>query len=212
MNTVKELIDYWKKDKIITDRKVLDAFQKVERENFISEHLEKEAYADVPLPIGYGQTISQPTTIALMTEALELKKGLKVLEVGTGSGYQAALIANIIGGKGKVITTEIIPQLAEFARANLKKAKIMNVIVLEKDGSQGHKEEAPYDRIIVTAAAPEVPKHLLEQLKEKGILLAPVGDLYNQEMLKVRKLKNGKTKTENLGDFVFVPLRGSEGF
>ncbi|OYT41698.1 protein-L-isoaspartate O-methyltransferase [Candidatus Pacearchaeota archaeon ex4484_26] len=208
----KALINYWKKYEIIKDKKVLEAFQKVNREYFVPAHLKQEAYVDAPLPIGYGQTISQPTTIAIMTQALELRKGLefKVLEIGTGSGYQAALIAYIIG-KGKVITTEIIPELVDFAKANLRKAKIKNVEVLHVDGSLGYKKEAPYDRIIMTAASPSVPKQLITQLKEQGIFVGPVGT-YHQQMLKIRRLGKRKTKIDNLGDFVFVPLRGKKGF
>ncbi|RLF35950.1 MAG: protein-L-isoaspartate O-methyltransferase [Thermoplasmata archaeon] len=208
----KALINYWKKYELIKDKKVLEAFQKVNREYFVPAHLKQEAYVDAPLPIGYGQTISQPTTIAIMTQALELRKGLefKVLEIGTGSGYQAALIAYIIG-KGKVITTEIIPELVDFAKANLRKAKIKNVEVLHVDGSLGYKKEAPYDRIIMTAASPSVPKQLITQLKEQGIFVGPVGT-YHQQMLKIRRLGKRKTKIDNLGDFVFVPLRGKKGF
>ena len=148
-----------------------------------------------------------------MTQALELKARQKVLEIGTGSGYQAALIAYIIGSKGKVLTTEIVPELAEFAKANLKKAKIKNVTVMQIDGSLGYEKEAPYDRIMITAASPKVPEHLLKQLKDKGILVVPVGDLYGQEMLRIRKAKGkGKVKSESLGRFAFVPLKGKEGF
>jgi len=163
------------------------------------------------LPIGYEQTISQPTTVLIMTEALELKKGQKVLEVGAGSGYQAALIGNLVGAKGKVITTEIIPELAKFAKANLKKAKIKNAFVVEYDGSQGYGKEAPYDRIIVTAACPEIPKPLVDQLKEGGIIIAPVGSFLGQKMVKGTKRKGG-LETYSLGDFVFVPLKGKYGY
>jgi len=138
------LIDYWRKSGTIKDEKLLKAFEEVPREIFIRNGFEEEAYGDYPLPIGSGQTISQPTTVMIMTRALELKEGQKVLEIGTGSGWQAAIIGKIVGKKGKVITTEIIPELAEFAKNNIKKAKINNVKVINYDGSQGYKKEAPY--------------------------------------------------------------------
>lgn len=206
------LIDYWKKSGTITDEKLLKAFKDVPRGLFIRDGFEEEAYGDYPLPIGQGQTISQPTTVMLMTQALELKEGQKVLEVGAGSGWQAAIIGKIIGNKGKVITTEIIPELAKFAKNNINKAKIKNVKVINYDGSQGYKKEAPYDRIIITAACPRIPPPLIDQLKNNGILVAPVGSLaFGQNMLKLRKTKTG-IETESLGSFVFVPLKGKYGY
>lgn len=206
-----KLIDYWQSFGIIKDKKAIEAFKKINREHFINEGLKGEAYGDYPLPIGSGQTISQPTTVMLMTQALELKEGQKVLEVGSGSGYQAAIISEIIGKKGRVVTTEIIKGLADFAKANIKKAGIKNVEVVNYDGSQGYKKEAPYDRIIITAACPEVPMPLISQLKDDGMLIAPVGSLaLGQKMLKIKK-KDNKLQEESLGDFVFVPLRGKYG-
>jgi protein-L-isoaspartate(D-aspartate) O-methyltransferase len=207
----KRLIDYWQSSGIIKDKKIIGAFKAIPREKFIMDEHLSEAYGDYPLPIGRGQTISQPTTVMLMTEALELKEGDKVLEVGAGSGYQAAIISKIIGKKGKVITTEIIPELAEFADKNIKKLKIRNVKIINCDGSQGYKEEAPYDRIMVTAACPEIPKPLIQQLKENGIIIAPVGNLLGQQMIKGIK-KSGKLETKPLGYFMFVPLKGKYGY
>ena len=207
----KQLIDYWTRNNIIKDEKVLKAFKEVPRALFIKEGFEEEAYGDYPLPIGQGQTISQPTTVMIMTQALELKQGQKVFEAGTGSGWQAAIISKIVGNKGKVITTEIIPELVEFAKNNLSKAKIRNVEVINYDGSQGYEKESPYDRIIVTAACPEIPSPLVNQLKDNGIIIAPVGSLiYGQDMVKLRKTKKGIEK-ESLGSFVFVPLKGKYG-
>lgn len=206
------LIDNWKRRKIITDEKLLKAFKDVPRELFVRTSFEDEAYLDYPLPIGNSQTISQPTTVMIMTQALELKQGQKVLEVGTGSGWQAALIAKLVGNYGKVITTEIIPELAEFAKNNIKKAKIKNVKVINYDGSQGYKKEAPYDRAIITAACPKIPPPIIKQLKPDGIIIAPVGSwIYGQKMIKLRKTKQGM-KQESLGSFVFVPLKGKYGF
>lgn len=207
-----QLIDYWKKSGTITDERLLKAFQEVPRELFITKGFEEQAYVDHPLPIGHKQTISQPTTVMLMTQALELKEGQKVLEIGAGSGWQAAIIGKIVGSKGKVITTEIIPELAKFAKGNIKKAKIKNVDVINYDGSQGYKKEAPFHRIIVTAACPKIPSPLIEQLDEDGILVAPVGSLvFGQDMVKLIKTKSGMKK-ESLGSFVFVPLKGKYGY
>jgi len=206
------LVDYWQKSGIITDKRLLKAFEEVPRELFIKDGFEEEAYYDHPLPIGHSQTISQPTTVMLMTQALELKQGEKVLEVGAGSGYQAALIAKIIGSKGKVITTEIIPELVEFAKENLRKAKIKNVEIINYDGSQGYKKEAPYNKIIITAACPRIPPPIIKQTKRMGIIVAPVDSLaIGQEMTRLRKRRHG-VEQESLGRFVFVPLKGKYGY
>jgi len=209
MNPQKEyLIEYWKKTKLVKDEKLLKAFKEIRRENFIlPEHID-QAYADYPLPILAGQTISQPTTIMIMIQALELTKNDKVLEIGAGSGYCAAIMSKLCK---EVITTEIIKELVDFARSNLKKAKIKNVKVIHADGSKGYKAEAPYDKIMVTAACPEIPKPLLKELKLNGILVAPVGNIFSQKMLKIVKKKH-KPIEQNLGDFMFVPLKGEYGF
>jgi len=208
LDTMKQaLVKKW--EGIITDKSVIKAFMQVERKDFMAKETEAYAYEDVALPIMKGQTISQPFTVMFMTQALELKKGMNVLEVGAGSGYQAAIIANVIGSKGKLYTTEIIPELVEFAKGNLEKAHISNVKVIHSDGSLGYKEKAPYDRIIVTAAAPSVPKPLLSQLKKGGIMVIPVG-INTQDMMKIKKL-NGKIVKENMGAFRFVPLKGRHG-
>lgn len=197
-------------EKIITDDKLIDAFRKIKREYFISKRLVKSAYDDVPLPLIKGQTISQPTTIMIMLQALDLQKGDKVLEIGTGSGYNAALIAEVVK-PSMVYTTEVVGELVEFAKKNLRKSGINNVRIFHADGSKGLWEYAPFDKIIVTAGAPETPKQLLEQLKDNGVLVAPVGPLYQQEMLRIKK-KGKKLDIKNLGSFVFVPLRGKYGW
>ncbi len=204
------LIDYWIKNNIVTDKRVISAFKKIKRENFVLEAFRSDAYDDVPLPILKEQTISQPTTVAMMLEFLELRPGLKVLEIGAGSGYNAALIAEIVGKEGMVITTEVIKELAEFAEGNLKNAKIKNVKVIHADGSKGWPTNAPYDRIICTAAAPKIPEVYIKQLKEGGIIVIPVGPQYCQAMIKGKKVK-GKLETKNLGSFMFVPLVGKFG-
>lgn len=203
------LIGYWSNFGIVKNKKIIEAFKKVPREEFILRKYKKEAYADIALPIKAGQTISQPTTVVLMLDALNLKKGNKVLEVGTGSGYNAALISYIVGDKGFVYSTEIIKELVEFARTNLKKYK--NVKILKTDGSRGYKKEAPFDRIILTAGCPEIPKILIGQLKDKGVIVAPVGDVNVQRLVKCKKIK-GKLVCEDLGDFMFVPLKGKFGW
>ncbi len=204
------LIKYWQKSKLISDSRLMTAFRKIPRENFIPDELKKEAYDDNPLPIGYNQTISQPTTILIMLQALELKKTDKVLEIGAGSGYNAALISYIVK-KGKVYTLEIIPELVEFAKDNIERLKIKNIEIVKGDGSKGYKEEAPYDAIIVTASCPKIPSPLIKQLKNGGRLVIPVGPLYNQEMLKIIKVGE-KLEIKNLGNFIFVPLKGEYGY
>lgn len=206
-----ELLKFWNEN--FGFRNVeLKAFQEIEREEFILQELKNSAYQDTPLPLLRGKTISQPTTVMLMTHALELKKGEKVFEVGTGSGYQAAIIAKIIGPNGKVITTEVVPELVSFAKQNLKKANIGNVFVYEEDGSNGMPSEASFDKIIITAACKEFPKPLLEQLKPEGIIVGPVGNEYEQEMVRGIKDKNGHLELEFLGQFLFTPMYGKYGF
>ena len=166
----------------------------------------------MPLPLLRGKTISQPTTVMIMTHALELEHDQKVFEIGTGSAYQAAIIAKIVGPKGKVISTEVVPELIQFAKQNLKKAKINNVVVHEEDGSNGMPSEAPFDRIIITAACKEFPRSLLQQLKPNGIIIGPVGNKYEQEMVRGIKDKEGHLELEFLGPFLFTPMYGKYGF
>jgi len=169
-------------ERIGVSKKVIAAFKKIPREEFVLPEWRAEAYEDMPLPILSGQTISQPTTVVLMLDALELKTGMKVLEIGAGSGYNAALLSKLAK---KVYSIERIKELAEFAKKSLKKIGIKNVKVIHADGKKGYVKEAPYDRIIVTAAREKIPPALLKQLKDKGVLLMPVGPAYGQELIRV---------------------------
>ena len=204
----KELARMWEKH---IDKKIINAFLKVPREKFVLEEWKWDAYDDTPLPILADQTISQPTTVVQMLQHLELKRGQKILEIGAGSGYNAALMGKILGKEGKVISVEILPELVKFAKENLKKAKIENVKIMKADGSRGCEKEKPYDRIICTAASPKIPEPWKEQLKRGGIILAPVGDKYGQVLLRIKRIGNNY-EYEELGDYLFVPLRGKHGF
>ncbi len=205
---IDKLLNYWKSDKIITDKRILRAFKSVDRRKFVPSYLRLYAYDDKPLPIGEGQTISQPTTVAIMVQALEPRLGDKILEVGAGSGYEAAILSKCVGKNGKVITIEYLKSIYKMAKKNLK--EYSNVEVVLGDGSKGYEKEAPYDRIIVSAASPTIPKPLLSQLKDGGIMVIPVGE-FIQEMYKITK-KDGKIKKESLGEFRFVELKGEFGF
>jgi len=188
----------------IADKRVVEAMRRVPREAFVSPELYHAAYDDRPLSIGFGQTISQPFIVALMVQALELSGNEKVLELGTGSGYEAAILAELAQ---KVVTVECIPELAESAKEVLNKLGYSNIEVHVAGRTLGWPEGAPYDAIIVSAGAPTVPQVLLEQLTWNGRLVIPVGSRWQQDLLKVTKLKKGN-RIENLGGCYFVPLIG----
>ena len=192
----------------IKDEQVLSAIKFILRENFVLDFYKKEAYEDTALSIISGQTISQPYTVAFMLSALELKEGDKVLEIGAGSGWNSALINFIT--RNTVYTIEFNEEVAEFAKENLKKAGIKDVKVILGDGNKGYEKAKPFNQIIVTAACSKIPTELINQLKYNGILLVPVGNLYEQDLIKITKTND--LKKENLGKFVFVPLRGKYGF
>ncbi len=188
--------------------RVLAAMRRVPRHLFIPESEWKHAYADYPLPIGWGQTISAPHMVAIMCDLLDIRDGMKMLEIGAGSGYHAAVMA-VLAGSGHVYAVEVIEGLVEFARENLKKAGITNVTVITGDGSLGLSEYAPYDRINVACAAPDIPDTLTDQLNSGGKLIIPVGR-YFQELYLVTKTDG--LKKEAKGGVVFVPLIGKKGF
>ena len=187
----------------IKDPRVLSAVLKVERHLFVPKSAQVSAYADQPLPIGEGQTISQPYIVALMTELLELRGEEKVLEIGTGSGYQAAILGELAK---EVYTIEIVEPLATSAKRLLQDLGYRNIAVRAGDGYLGWPEAAPFDAIIVTCAPDRIPKPLLEQLKEGGRLVVPVGT-YSQSLKKITK-RSGKIETKDITPVIFVPMTG----
>jgi protein-L-isoaspartate(D-aspartate) O-methyltransferase len=189
----------------VRDREVLRAMEAVPRHEFVSDEYLSQAYDDHPLPIGYGQTISQPYIVAFMTELLQLEGGEKVLEIGTGSGYQAAILAEMTD---QVITLEIIPELADSARERLQRLGYDSIQVFNADGYYGWEEGAPYNAIIVTAAPDHVPQALLEQLKEGGRLVIPVGPVGWLQTLWLVTKEGGECQFHNKGGVTFVPLTG----
>ena len=192
----------------ITDKRVLEAMREVPRHEFVTDHLKEEAYADHPLPIGGGQTISQPYIVALMTEHLRLRGNENVLEIGTGSGYQAAVLSELAG---VIHTIELRPELAERAENTFREMGINNVHVHVGDGTLGWEDEAPYDGVIATAAAPKVPDAFFEQLKVGGRIVIPVGARWRQVLEVWTKTDAGMEKEEIL-PVAFVPLLGENGW
>ena len=205
--TVENLV----REGIIRSEAVKRAFLRYPRYLFVEEKYRKYAHLDEPLPIPAGQTVSAPHMVAIMLELAELKPGMNVLEIGTGSGWNAALISELV--RTDVYTIERIPELVEFARRNLELAGAKNVHVIPGDGTLGFPPKAPYDRIIVTAGAPDIPKPLVEQLKPGGKLIIPVGSYHLwQDLLEVIKLEDGSIKVKNHGGVAFVPLIGEHGW
>lgn len=192
----------------VKDERVLAAMRRVPRHEFLPEAIRGMAYADNALPIGEGQTMSQPYMVAMMTELLGLTGTERVLEIGTGSGYQAAVLAELCS---KVYTVERIKTIAEKARATLDRLGYQNVAIKVYDGTYGWKEMAPFDAIMVTAGAPEIPAPLVEQLKDGGRMVIPVGERFGQSLLKVIKTAEG-TVTQRSIPCVFVPLIGNHGW
>ena len=191
----------------VKNPELLAAMRTIPRELFVPEGIRPLAYADQPLPIGFGQTISQPFIVALMTELLDPKKDHRVLEIGTGSGYQAAILSRLAG---ELYSIEIVPELARSAAETLSRLGFRHVTVREGDGYRGWPEKAPFDRIILTAAPPEIPQVLLDELKPEGRLIAPVG-VGVQNLVVVQKSVDGKTTTQTVLPVRFVPMiKGKE--
>ena len=204
-----EMVDLQIRDRGISNPGVLQVMKQIPRHYFVPDELVPSAYVDYPLPIGHGQTISQPYIVGLMTDLLQLSGKEKVLEIGTGSGYQTAVLAELAHF---VFSLEYVGSLIEPAKSRLKDLGITNVCVLELDGSSGFEPEAPYDRILVTAGAPEVPQKLLEQLANGGRMVVPVGSRYNQVLQIWKKDALGHPSFEEHIPVVFVPLRGQFGW
>lgn len=215
-----KLIDSLVKQSILNSPKVVNAMLAIPRLKFLPEEMQEYSAVDTPLQIGFGQTISAPHMVSIMNEALQLEVGQKVLEVGAGSGWHAATIAELVAPKdvprsewGHVYTVEIVQVLAEIARKNIMNVGYADrVTIVNADGSEGYPEKSPYDRIVVTAAAPEVPQPLLNQLKASGVMVIPVGEIsLFQTLIRFVKDENGKINRENLGEVAFVPLKGKYG-
>ncbi|MDX2151121.1 MAG: protein-L-isoaspartate(D-aspartate) O-methyltransferase [Bryobacteraceae bacterium] len=192
----------------VRDRRVLEALRQTPRHLYVPEELRDRAYDDTPLPIGFGQTISQPYIVGLMSEVLQIQSHHKVLEIGTGSGYQAAVLARLAG---RVFSIELIPELAVRATETLRAAGLRNVVVRAGDGYHGWPSEAPFDRVILTAAPPELPDALVRQLKPGGRLVAPVGRGDDQLLFLVTKSLDGKVRRETITAVRFVPMVPGKG-
>lgn len=192
----------------IKDERVLDAFRKIERHRFVPAILKPQSYADYPLSIGEGQTISQPYIVAYMIETLNLNPQDKVLEIGTGSGYQAAILSELAK---KVYSVERSDVLAQRAEKLLESMELKNIEIVIADGTKGLAQFSPYNAIIVSAAAPNIPQALIEQLAEAGRLIIPVGERFSQVLVRLTKIKD-KIKEERLSSCVFVPLIGEFGW
>ncbi|MDI6700283.1 MAG: protein-L-isoaspartate(D-aspartate) O-methyltransferase [bacterium] len=204
----KKMVENQLKKRGIEDEDLLKVMGEIPRELFLPKELSNLAYDDSPVPIGYGQTISQPYIVARMTELLNVKRTDKILEIGTGSGYQTAILSKL----GKVVfSIERINELKKFAEGNLKKLGITNVFLMTGDGTIGLSNYAPFDKIMVTAASPQIPKNFIDQLSDKGIMILPLGDISLQVLTKVTK-NDDQIKIEKYDYCRFVPLLGKYGF
>lgn len=199
---MKKLVANLVSEGALRTREIIEAFLSVDRKDFIPPGYENEAYGDYPLPIGYGQTISQPTTVAFMLELLQPKKGEKILDVGSGSGWTTALLAKLVGPEGKVFGTEIIPPLTVFSQDNLAKYGFSWAKILQSGPGLGLPEEAPFDKILVSASAKNLPIELVGQLKVGGAMVIPIG----YSVFRIVKKPDGKRETQEFPGFSFVPL------
>jgi len=203
---LEDLITIMKKSGFLNDNKVELAIRKMPRHEFVPISVKEEAYEDIPLSIIKDQTISQPSVVSRITEWLDIKEGQKILEIGSGSGWQTAILSYLVG-HGKVYSVERHSELVEFAKKNLDKLGISNVKVILGDGSLGLTEESPFDRIIITAACKKIPEPLLDQLSEDGLLIAPVGE-FQQSLVVLKKISKEIVEIKNQPGYVFVPLLG----
>lgn len=208
-----EMIQSLRRRGFLKSSEVVEAFRNVPREKFVPSRVREEAYADHPLSIGEGQTISAPSMIAIMLEVLDAEMGQRILEVGTGSGYNAALLDEIVGSEGKIYTIERLERIARTGRENLRRTGHGEVEVVIGDGTKGYDEGAPWDRILVTACSPQVPDPLIDQLKVGGKVVAPVGSHFmSQTLTVVEKTGSAETEIHEYGTCAFVPLVGEYGW
>lgn len=208
----KKLVLYLKEINGIKSKSVENAFLNVKREEFFDERMKANSYSDEAFPIGLGQTISQPYTIAVMLEMLKAEQGNKILDIGSGSGYTSCLLSEITEKKGKVIAVELIKELFEKAKQNPEIKKRKNIELIQLDAVKTDFEKEKFDRILISAACPFVPKNLFDSLKEKGVCVAPVGDNFSQTIQSITKVNGKPLKKDFLeGFFIFVPLKGSFG-
>ena len=208
MKNNNDLVQHLELHGVLISKPVRKAFESIDRKDFVREDLVPSAYGDMPLPIGSGQTISQPSTVAIMLELLELKRGQKILDIGFGSGYTTALLA-AAASSGKIFAIELKSDLAKWGQKNIGKYNFIKkglVQATSGDGYEGMPEEAPFDRILVSAEAEEIPVALKNQLKIGGILVVP----FQNALLKIRRKSNKKFETSQIPGFVFVPLIGSK--
>lgn len=198
-----DLVNYLISRNFLKSDRIIEAFRKIDRKDFVLEKYHKDAYGDHPLPINYGQTISQPSVVAFMLEKLNPQKGDKILDLGSGSGWTTALLSNLVSSTGEVIGVEKIPELVEIGQKNLAKYNFKNAkIVQAKNQVFGYPEKAPYEKILVSASAKEIPKNLVKQLKLGGKMLIPI----KSSVIEIIKLKSGKIKKNEYFGFSFVPL------
>lgn len=209
LTALNSLINFLKHSKFLTDKNVESAFRHVPRHVFVPTSELNCAYYNEPLPIIKNQTISQPGVVSRMTEWLDVKEGQKILEIGSGSGWQTAILSYLVG-YGTVYSIEIHPELEKFAKENLKKLEIDNAHVILGDGGIGYVQESPFDRIIITAACTEIPLPLFDQLSDGGLIIAPIGDS-SQSLVLLKKTSNGIIEIKNQSKYVFVPLLGKFG-
>lgn len=202
MNTLVSLIEHLQKICILKKKTVIDAFISIDRRDFVPHALSDFAYDDVPLPIGNGQTISQPYTVAFMLELLDVHRGEKILDVGSGSGYTTALLAELVGARGRVIGIEIVPELTAMGNCNLHKYNFAHAEIRQAGDVLGLPEECPYDKILVSATIAELPMDLVQQLKSGGRMVIPIGNT----IWKIEKHTDTSLKIEKYPGFTFVPL------
>ncbi len=204
-HTYQSLIDQLVKEDFLKTPEIIASFRHIKRKDFVMRGLEDEAHYNFPLLIGYGQTISQPATVAFMLELLQPKVGEKILDIGAGSGWQTALLAKLVGQNGQIIAVERVPELVDFCRQNLDKYNLDNVELIRANGYNGYSPFEPYDAIIAAAAAPSLPKKILSQLKVGGRLVMPIGE-DRQSIFLIKRESEKNFKYQEFPGFIFVPL------